>query len=139
MSNTNPVIRTIYLYLFALLGLVLIIIGSVRFLDMALKTFVFKQADEDRRINYRMPEIYLTKEIGEKIGTETTEVALTEDEVLQINRCISSYDDWKETRDNVDPIASQKQRDASISLSMMLVGLPLYLYHWGVIKKDKKA
>jgi hypothetical protein len=139
MSNANPVIRTIYLYLFALLGLVLIIIGSVRFLDMALKTFVFKQADEDMRINYMMPSSYITKEVGDKVGTEAKEVSLTQDEVNQINQCVSSYDNWKETRGSVDPIAAQKQRDASISLAMMLVGLPLYLYHWGVIKKDKKA
>jgi hypothetical protein len=106
---------------------------------MALKTFVFKKADEDRRIDYDMPSVRLTKEVGDKIGTETTEVSLTEDEVYQINRCISDYDDWKEQRGSVDPIGAQKQRDASISLAMILVGLPLYLYHWGVIKKDKKS
>ena len=36
-----PLIRTIYLYLFALLGLALLTIGGVRFVDMGLKAFVF--------------------------------------------------------------------------------------------------
>ena len=42
-----PLIRTIYLYLFALLGLVLLTIGSIRFVDMALRAFVFTKADQE--------------------------------------------------------------------------------------------
>ena len=48
----HTLVRTIYLYIFALLGLVLLIIGSVNFLNMGLKAFVFTQADEESRIFY---------------------------------------------------------------------------------------
>jgi len=51
MKN-HSIIRTIYLYLFALLGLVLIIIGGVQFIDMGLKTFVFTKADEEQKLSY---------------------------------------------------------------------------------------
>lgn len=47
-----PLIRTIYLYLFALLGLVLLTIGGVRFVDMGLKAFVFTKAEEEVRLIY---------------------------------------------------------------------------------------
>ena len=29
-----------------------------------------------------------------------------------------------------------RQRTASISVAMLVVGLPLYLYHWGTIQKE---
>lgn len=32
----------------------------------------------------------------------------------------------------------QRQRELSGSLSMIIVGLPLYLYHWNIIKKENK-
>ena len=45
----HSLIRTIYLYLFACLGLVLLTIGGVRFLDMGLKAFVFTKAEQEQR------------------------------------------------------------------------------------------
>ena len=44
-----PLIRTIYLYLFALVGLALLISGSVRFVNMGLKAFVFTKAEQDMK------------------------------------------------------------------------------------------
>ena len=43
--NKYPFIRKIYLYLFALIGLVLIVIGCVRLVGLALKTYIFTKAD----------------------------------------------------------------------------------------------
>ena len=45
---------------------------------------------------------------------------------------------WKETEKMVNPATSRRHRDASSSLSMILVGLPLYFYHWRIIAKDSK-
>lgn len=100
----NPLIRKIYLYLFSLIGLVLITIGTVRLVDLGLKVFVFKDADTFFEFPVRTPD-------GEK--TETPE------EVKQMQR------------------SSQRQRDAAGALAQIIVGLPLYLYHWSVIKKEK--
>ncbi len=33
--------------------------------------------------------------------------------------------------------SSQRQRDAAGALAQIIVGLPLYLYHWNLVKKDK--
>ena len=41
----HSLVRTIYLYLFALVGLALLTIGAVRFVAMGLKAFVFTKAD----------------------------------------------------------------------------------------------
>lgn len=137
MKNNNPVIRAIYLYIFTLLGLVLIIIGSVKLIDIALKTFIFKQADEEQRISYIIPPVTIGSDIERKIEDNSEEVVLTEEEINQINQYIAYYNEWKEKRDSIDPVTTERQRDISNSLAMMLIGLPLYLYHWGLIKKEK--
>lgn len=48
-SRAGSVIRTVYLYLFAVLGLVLITTGGVGSVDMLLKGAVFRRADDERR------------------------------------------------------------------------------------------
>ncbi len=95
----HSLIRTIYLYLFACLGLVLLTIGGVRFLDMGLKAFVFTKAEQEQRYGTKPP-------------------LSDEPEV--------SY------------VTAKRHEDASLNLSLILIGLPLYLYHWRTIKKETK-
>lgn len=109
MKN-NSLIRALYLYIFALLGLVLIIIGGIRFLDMGLKTFVFTKAEQEYDYRYSVP----VKEV--------------EDTERQCPELISQS----------DYVTSRRHRDASINLALILIGLPLYLYHWTLIKREIK-
>ena len=51
----HSIIRTTYLYLFTCLGLVLLTIGGVRFLDMGLKVFVFTKAEQEQRYDINPP------------------------------------------------------------------------------------
>ena len=132
----HSLIRTIYLYLFALLGLVLLTIGGVRFIDMGLRAFVFTMADEQQRLDYARPPVYYQMEKLEQI--QTGEQKLTEGEIVQVRQAIQSYKEWEERSKDVDPITSRRHRNASINLSLILIGLPLYLYHWGVIKRETK-
>ena len=141
----NSLVRTIYLYLFALLGLVLSTIGSVRFLDMGLKAFIFTKAEEEQRLYNKQPpfspvpieRIAKTKTQGEKIEPKD-EIKLSAEEKTQIDQWITEYNNWQETRSKIDPITSRRHRDASLNLAMILIGLPLYLYHWGIIKRETK-
>jgi len=130
-----PLIRTIYLYLFALLGLVLLIVGTVRFVDMGLKTFVFTQAEEDERIARLQPPMFYPKERIEELPEEE---GLSEEEKARIQQWLVDYQSWKERQEQFDYVAARKQEEASTNLSIILVGLPLYLYHWGIIKKETK-
>jgi len=131
------VIRTIYLYAFALLGLIFLCISGIRFLDMGLKAFVFTKAEEQMKIDYARP---VTPYSYEKIkGLETEGVSLTNDEMAEIRQITQEYENWEERSKKVDPVTSNRHRTASSSLAMILVGLPLYLYHWSVIKRETKA
>ncbi len=138
-----PLIRTIYLYLFALLGLVLLIIAGVRFLDMALKAFVFTKAEEERIMYIQPPYAPVAIEKlaaadGEKLKAKEGEIVLTTAEKASVDQWILSYNDWQERTAKIDPVTSRRHRDASMNLAMIIVGLPLYFYHWGIIKKETK-
>ena len=129
-------IRTIYLYIFAITGLVLLIIGGVRFIDMGLKAFVFTAADEEQRFYIKQPPmaIYPPEEMEDiKNGGE-----LTANQKAAIGRWLIEYEAWEVQSAEIDPVTSRRHRDASINLAMILVGAPLYIYHWGAIRKDSK-
>jgi len=130
-----PLIRTIYLYLFTLIGLVLVIIAGVRFLDMGLKYFVFTQAEQQQRIaTLRPPSTYSLEKVEEIKQNEE----LTDEQKQAISQWIEDYKEWEEESAKVDPVTSDRHREASYNLAMILIGLPLYLYHWNLIKTETK-
>ena len=111
----NSWIRTVYLYLFALLGLVLMVIGTVRLINLGLKVYIFTEAEKEE-YRYSVPAPF---EPRLEKGT-STEVAVVDPKIPE------------------NFLKSRRQREAASVLSFLMVGLPLYLYHWMVIKKDKK-
>lgn len=133
----DSIIRTIYLYIFALLGLVLLIIGGVRFLDMGLKAFIFTKADEEQKLNYYFSEPYIPVPI-EKMEKLQEGEELSEEQKETLKQWLADYQEQKEKREEFDPLVSRRHRDASMNLAMILIGLPLYLYHWGIIKKETR-
>ncbi len=133
----HPLVRTIYLYLFALVGLALLTIGAVRFVDMGLKAFVFTKAEELQRLYKAMPPLmpYLPERI-EKLqeGGE-----LSDEAKATIKQWLADYEDWKERRSKIDPVTARRHRDASNNLALILVGLPLYLFHWRIIRRETRS
>jgi hypothetical protein len=128
----DSIIRTIYLYTFSLLGLVLMTVGGVQFMDMALKAIVFKQADEEQRMYARQPPMAAMRPDMERWSSDST---LTEEQRATIRQWLADYENWSQTSAKLDPVAAQRQRTASTSLAFIMVGLPLYLLHWRMIKK----
>lgn len=136
MLKKESIIRTIYLYLFSLIGLILLIIGTVNFVDMGLKAFVFTQANQEQKINYdRPPQPIVTKEDivveGDKLIVE-----LTGQDKIDLENSIVRYDEWQEQQDSFDYFTSRQHQEASQYLAFILIGLPLYLTHWLIIRKE---
>lgn len=107
-------VRTVYLYLFALLGLVLMVIGTVRLINLGLKVYIFTEAEKEE---YRYS---LARPIEMPPEKSTSTVSVIEPKIPE------------------NFLKSSRQREAAGALSFLIVGLPLYLYHWMVIKRDKK-
>lgn len=101
-------IRLVYLYLFAAIGLITVIVGTVRMVDLGLKVFVFKEADKFEIYPNKLPDgkpEMTTEEMQDRQNKETTR---------------------------------NRQRELAGALAMLAVGLPVYLYHWRTIQHESK-
>jgi hypothetical protein len=105
-------IRLLYLYLFSFIGLIIAVIGTIQIVDLGMKVYIFKDAD---RYDYPLTS---------KFDSMGKEVSLTEQEKNE-----QKVQQDKETTRN-------RQRQVSTALAMLLVGVPLYKYHWRLIKDE---
>ena len=87
----------------------MVIIAGARMISLTLKTFVLTEAD----IYYEYP------------ARPTVSPDMKTEEPTQQE--IEEYQEKQRT--------AQRQRELAESLSMVLVGLPVYLYHWRAVKK----
>ncbi len=141
----NPIIRTIYLYLFALTGLALISIGAVRLVNLGLKTFIFTKADEQHDFS-RQPPIFAPqplREVKEEDFLAAVEKCkdkcdLTDAQKIEIGQWLASYNEWQ-NQPKIDYKTQQRHRESAWSFAFILVGLPLWLYHWAIIKREKAS
>ena len=109
-------IRSLYLYLFSFIGLLIAVIGTVQIVDLVLTVYVFDGAD--RYEYYRRAPL----EQGNQLDPEKQ----------------AEYE--KELREqNERDILRQRQRQLSGAISMIVVGIPLYLYHWRIISREAGA
>lgn len=140
LSNKHNFIRTIYLYLFTIIGLSLLILGSVGLIDLGLKMFVFTKAEEAEIIQqmYFYPKVDYFFISKLETYREANEEDLTLEEKENLKNFLLDYQDWKEKESKVDYLRSNREKKAANNLAMILVGLPLYLYHWQTIKKEIK-
>jgi len=140
MLEKHPLVRTIYLYLFTIVGLALVVSGAVRLLDMGLKVFIFTKADDNQKLQSYYSQPLVPVGSIEKIQnySQSTSTELTAEEKAALKSWLADYQRYQDQASKIDYLASQRQRDASSSLAMILVGLPLYLYHWRIIKKETK-
>lgn len=112
-------IRLLYLYLFSFVGLIITVFGAVRLIELGLKVYIFKDADK-YEYSYVKPVYPPDDEM--RISTEEAKMQEEEQKAIQ---------DRENTR--------QRQREAAGALAMIIVGFPLYKYHWSVIQKENKS
>jgi hypothetical protein len=117
----KELIRTIYLYLFSLVGLVIVVIGLVNLVDLGLKALVFKNADQP--IRYPSYPVKL-------MSPDTQEKVLTQEEQEEF--------DAKQAEAEKRQRQSERERSASQALAMIIIGTPLFIYHWRLIQSEKK-
>jgi hypothetical protein len=150
----NSIIRSLYLYIFALTGLAMTVIGSAIMINVVLKQYVFIYAEESRKIT---PEYYIDKptmgfdsnemdvDTAIKLSENGEYIGLSESQIESLDSWIADYEEYKvaikaqrEARANVDYLKESRQKSMSGSLAVMLVGIPLFIIHWALIVKDKR-
>ncbi len=107
-------IKKIYLYLVSLIALFIVVFGSITLLNMGLKTWVFTKADKD----------YFSYAICPPVMEGESKVPASE--------C-----NEKEQRERAEESrAAQRQREAANAVAMILVGAPVFYFHWRLARKE---
>ena len=137
-------IRLVYLYLMATVGLVVLVIGCVTIIQLLLKIYIFTNADSDYYAYNTPPALYLdsakTTQQVEEVRDCGEKCAFSDSEKQLISAWLMDYQTWQQNQGSgkFDQRSASRERDAARAIAMILVGLPLWMYHWSVIKKDKK-
>jgi hypothetical protein len=118
MSHLFQTVRQLYLYAVCGIALIVMIVSSIGLVNLVLEEYVFDVKGWDE-IN--------------KDYWECTE------EQLEFSD-FDSLEDCKAHQDEVSGLerANNQKRDLANYISALIVALPLYLYHWKVVRKEKK-
>ncbi|OGE84077.1 MAG: hypothetical protein A2846_03160 [Candidatus Doudnabacteria bacterium RIFCSPHIGHO2_01_FULL_49_9] len=107
-------IRRVYLYLTSLVGLVLVLIGGVQLINLGLKTYIFTKADD----------VY-------DYGVCARPVA------VELGKPVPEFDETACKAQQADQRTARRQSDAARSIAFIIVGAPVWLYHWGKVKDER--
>ncbi|MBT3413191.1 MAG: hypothetical protein HOJ15_03215 [Candidatus Jacksonbacteria bacterium] len=133
-------IKLIYVYLFSVIGLVLVVIGAVQFINMGLKATILSKAEsvEDFREYPPIPNrLSVEKATATSVlnCTEACEFSAEEKQLAQ--EWLVEYEEYQNLpKDEVSYVIRQRYRTSANAIAMIVVGLPLYLYHWRMAKKS---
>lgn len=133
MTSKTKLIRSIYLYLAALVSLIFVATGTGTLLNTALKFYVFPKAEKGgfSQCNQQPPVYALDKSSYAGVATE--------DQKMQLENLLRDYDEWKRNNTGEECYSAQRQSSTVDSLTMLIIALPICLLHWRIIKKDKDA
>lgn len=133
-KKSHRIIRNIYLYLVAMIGLVTLIFGLVGIINNVLLNYVFQVNDNV----YTAPVAYpgmKTSGCNQAYPdpTDTTGKKLITPAAGEVQACEKALKDQQDQNRN-----NSIGREFSISIAQIAIGFPLWLYHWGVIQKEYK-
>lgn len=147
MDKKYSIVRTLYLYLFSLVGLVMLTIGGVQLVDLALKTYVFPGSDI---YEYYPDRAFIPTKDGMTTITEedfvqamkncTEACELSNEERASLVAWLQDYETQREIQDAMPEKNAQRerQRQASRALASIIVGMPIFFFHWRVIQQDHR-
>lgn len=136
-TKTTKLIRSIYLYLAALISLIFVAVGIGTIINTTLKAYVFPEAAKGGYSACNsQPPVY---EIGavQSIEKAKNSDLSTEEQKKQLEMLIQDYENWK--KDNAGDICyiRERQKNYVDSFTMLFVALPICLMHWRIIRKDR--
>ncbi len=132
MTSKTKLIRTIYLYIAALVSLIFVAVGTGNIINTALKYYVFPKAEKGgyNQCNQQPPVYALDKNSFAGVATE--------DQKVQLANLLRDYDEWKKNNTGEECYSAQRQSSVVDAITMIIIALPILLIHWKIIKKDKK-
>lgn len=120
----KKVIKSIYFYLVSFVALMMVVFSTADAINIALKTWVFTAADKDM---YGYPRAVC------EVQTPATPPNAKSVPVISKEDCEKQNEENKKNEET-NRIA-RKQQSAVRDLSMILVGIPLFIMHWRIVRR----
>ncbi|MFC1599824.1 hypothetical protein ACFL3T_02235 [Patescibacteria group bacterium] len=118
------IVRFIYLYLISAITFIVFLIGAVTIVDQGLKSFVFGVEEYD----YNRPvPVMIDCERYVSLDDESYENCLKKVELI---------DEIGEPEKSI--FTNEARKRLSIGVAQVLVAFPLWIFHWGIIERDRK-
>ncbi len=132
MTTKTKLIRSVYLYLAALISLIFVAVGTGRLLNTALKFYVFPKAEKGDygQCNQAPPVYAFDKNVYAGVATV--------DQKTQLENLLRDYEEWKKNNIGEECYSAARQSSVVDALTMLIISLPILLFHWKIIKKDKE-
>ncbi|MFA6973708.1 MAG: hypothetical protein WC238_03160 [Parcubacteria group bacterium] len=132
MSPKVKMIRTIYLYLAAIVSLIFVAVGTGNLINTAMKFYLFPKAEKGgfSRCNQQPPIYSLDKNALAGVATP--------DQKIQLENLLRDYEQWQQNSTGKECYSQERQSNVADALTMMLVAIPILAIHWVVIKKEKE-
>jgi hypothetical protein len=135
MTKTTKIIRTIYLYTVALISLIFLAVGIGNFVNTGLKSMFFQEAEKKDYYACNNQPYFISTIEAEKLKQTP---GLTEDQKTQIDNMIRDYENWKKENTGTTCIVAERQKKLVDAATMIVIALPLYLFHWTMARKEKQ-
>lgn len=118
-TKFKNIIRTVYLYTFSAVGLIIFLVGAIGLVNVGLKTYVFPLE------HYEEWYYNNCSELKYRVDLETyVEPTEEEEEECEEERAIADSD--------------SRKRDLAIGVADIIVGTPIWFYHWTVIQRRRR-
>jgi hypothetical protein len=113
----GQIIKILYFYVVSLVALFMVVFSLADMVNIALRTYLFPKADSNY-YGYYEPVC------------APTEVSST----VKNPGCISKDEQMRIDKDNRE---AQRQRDLVRDFSFLIVGIPLFAYHWNIVRRKE--
>lgn len=129
MDQKNKLIRSIYLYITILTSLIFMSIGTGILLNTGLKYYIFPKAEKGgyHRCN-QQPPLY---------GVDIYSKIDSEDQKQLLENLLRDYEQWQKNNTGEECYNQDRQKEIVKALTMLIVSLPIFLFHWNIIRKEK--
>ena len=139
-SDERGMIRPTYFYFVSLTSLLMVVVAGGILINLGLRTWVFPAVQQAERVR-RSSSIAFPVGSMESIGADRVvncaeKCDLSDDTVALSKEWKDDYQTWQNgTYDSADTT----QRDAALAIPFVLLGIPLFWYHWKVTRTESKS
>jgi hypothetical protein len=120
-KNPKTILKMIYLYILSFVGIIITVVATIGLLNLVLRQYVFQV---DTGGYYYSVEVCTNPKTPESTTPTKDEIAVCEKDQKSRNQ---------------EMMFNDTKRELANEIAGILIGLPLWLYHWGIIRKEKEV